>query len=261
METAIEVTAGLIPAFAVLVALMAGVVVAGIHRAERAAGVDPDTARGKAAIWAIGLALWLLATFAAAWRGVVRFDTVPPTMLLLLAVVLVTSVLLARGRAGARVAAGVPLAALVLAQSFRLPLELIMHQLYRDGLMPVQMSYSGLNYDILTGLLAIPVGILYAMRRLPLWVVRAWNVMGLLLLANVLTIAVLSAPTPMRVFTNEPVNVWVTMAPWVWLPALLVPLALIGHIVVFRRLRVEGARQGRRSVARMEERTPLAAGR
>ena len=173
------------------------------------------------------------------------------TMMLLVAVVLATTILLARGRAGARVAAGVPLAALVLAQSFRLPLELIMHQLSVDGLMPRQMSYSGMNFDILTGALAIPVGLLYAFGRAPLALVRAWNWMGLALLVNVLTVAILSAPTPFRVFMNEPANVWVTQAPWVWLPTLLVPIALAGHVLVFRRLRLEAA--ARSTAARSAE--------
>jgi hypothetical protein len=59
-----------------------------------------------------------------------------------------------------------------------------------------------------------------------------------LLLANILAVALLSAPTAFRTFHNEPANVWVTQAPWVWLPAVLVLAAVAGHIVVFRRLRL-----------------------
>jgi hypothetical protein len=35
---------------------------------------------------------------------------------------------------------------------------------------------------------------------------------------------------------NEPANVWVTRPPFVWLPAVLVLAALLGHLVLFRRL-------------------------
>jgi hypothetical protein len=35
---------------------------------------------------------------------------------------------------------------------------------------------------------------------------------------------------------NEPSNIWVTQAPWVWLPAVMVLAALLGHVLVFRRL-------------------------
>jgi hypothetical protein len=39
------------------------------------------------------------------------------------------------------------------------------------------------------------------------------------------------------VFHNEPGNLWVTRAPWVWLPTVMVVAAVIGHLLVYRRLR------------------------
>lgn len=235
MPIDVEVAAGTRMAFAILAVVMAGLVVWAMHRAERAAGNDRP--RVRAAQWAAGLAVWLAATALAASQGVLRFEGVPPTMPLFMAVTLGTALVLAFSGVGRRLALGVPLGALVLAQGFRLPLELIMHRLAEDGLMPVQMSYAGLNFDIVTGLLAIPLGFFVLRGRAPLWLVRAWNVVGFVLLLNVLVIAMLSTPTPFRVFQGEPANVWITMAPWVWLPALLVPIALVGHIVVFRALR------------------------
>jgi hypothetical protein len=111
--------------------------------------------------------------------------------------------------------------------------------------MPVQMSYSGRNLDIVSGASALIVGGLLALGRLPRWAVRAWNWLGALLLANILVIALLSAPLPIRVFHNEPANVWVTQAPFVWLPAVMVLAAVLGHLLVFRRLRAEAHDAGR----------------
>ncbi|HEX4467931.1 MAG TPA: hypothetical protein VH080_00255, partial [Gemmatimonadaceae bacterium] len=62
---------------------------------------------------------------------------------------------------------------------------------------------------------------------------------GLALLANIIGVALLSAPTPLRVFMNEPANLWITRAPWVWLPTVLVVAALCGHVVVYRRLAID----------------------
>jgi hypothetical protein len=237
MSDSIEVTAGLTPAFVLLVLVMSVFFVAGMRRGAQAAGAGPGDVRRTTLRWAFGLIAWLALTWSLAAAGVLRFDSMPPTMVVLLVATLVASFRLARSRAGERMALGIPLGLLVLSQAFRLPLELIMHRLYVDGLMPEQMSYSGLNFDILTGALAIPVGLLVLAGRAPRWLVSGWNVMGSLLLANVLVIAILSTPTPLRVFMNEPVNTWVTQAPWVWLPTLLVPCALIGHVLVFRALR------------------------
>jgi len=38
----------------------------------------------------------------------------------------------------------------------------------------------------------------------------------------------------------EPSNTWVAFFPYVWLPSILVTAALLGHIVVFRKLRKPG---------------------
>ncbi|MFN7133468.1 MAG: hypothetical protein ACK4N5_15415, partial [Myxococcales bacterium] len=63
-----------------------------------------------------------------------------------------------------------------------------------------------------------------------------WNTGGLLLVATIFTIAVLSAPGPQRVFLNEPSSAAAGTLPWIWLPGLLVPLAVWTHVVVFVRL-------------------------
>jgi hypothetical protein len=110
--------------------------------------------------------------------------------------------------------------------------------------MPVQMSYRGLNYDIVTGITAIVAALLLATGRAGIATARAWNAVGTLLLVNIIAIALLSAPTPWRMFRQEPANDWITTAPYVWLPSVLVAFAIGGHIVILRRLRAERARAG-----------------
>jgi len=61
-------------------------------------------------------------------------------------------------------------------------------------------------------------------------------VLGVLLLANIIAVALLSAPTPFRVFMNEPANTFITHVPWIWLPAVMVLAAVMGHALVFRWL-------------------------
>src|SRR5262245_42020960 len=62
--------------------------------------------------------------------------------------------LLAFSGLGQRMALTLPLYALVGFHVFRLPLELVLHQWYMEGVLPVQMTYAGHNFDIVTGLLA-----------------------------------------------------------------------------------------------------------
>jgi hypothetical protein len=162
-------------------------------------------------------------------------------MLLLIGLTFVLVAVIGRSELGRRLALGLPLAVLIGAQAFRVLVELLLHQAYVEGLMPVQMSYSGYNFDVVTGICAAVLGLVMRRTTVPPVVLRTWNVVGLLLLANVLIIALLSAPTPLRQFHNEPANVWITKAPWVWLPTVMVLMALLGHVLVFRRLAATGA--------------------
>jgi hypothetical protein len=147
------------------------------------------------------------------------------------------AIALASSRIGRELAERAPIAFLVGYQAFRLPLELVMHQAAREGTMPVQMTFTGLNFDILTGASAIVVAILVATNRAPRWLVAAWNALGSVLLVAIGVVAVASLPA-FRAFGSDPasVNTWVLHFPFVWLPAALVASALFGHIVLWRRL-------------------------
>jgi hypothetical protein len=110
-----------------------------------------------------------------------------------------------------------------------------MHGMYTRGVMPVQMSYSGFNFDIVTGAMAIPVAVLVATGRAGPGLVLVWNILGLALLANVVTVAILGTPR-IRYFGDDQLNVWVMYPPFVWLPAVMVLAALAGHLLIFRAL-------------------------
>jgi hypothetical protein len=191
---------------------------------------------GNARAAALGAAAWLSLTGGAAAAGWVHAQGRPPTLAVLLAAMAALAVWVARGSVGGRLAAGLPLAVLVGVQGFRLPLELLMHRAYEEGLMPVQMSYEGPNWDVLTGASALVVAALLAAGRMPKWGVWLWNAAGFALLLNIVAISILSTPIPIRVFHNEPANVWITAFPFVWLPTVMVMAALVGHLIIFRRL-------------------------
>lgn len=147
----------LVWSFAALGVLVASAFPLGLYFAGRRLGLDAAASRRVAVAAGLGAALWLGLTLAAAARGALTFTGRPPTMALMLAGMLALALGLGLSRVGERLAAGLPLAALVGVQAFRFPLELLMHRAYEEGLMPVQMSYSGLNFDVVTGITAIAV--------------------------------------------------------------------------------------------------------
>ena len=67
-------------------------------------------------------------------------------------------------------------------------------------------------------------------------VVLTWNVVGILLLINVFVHGFLSAPLPFQVFFADFPVVFAATFPYVWLPAFVVPSALLFHIVSIRKL-------------------------
>lgn len=158
----------------------------------------------------------------------------PPMMIMMVAVVLGT-VFVARSALGRRIATTLPLWAIVAAQAFRLPLEFVMREAAREGVMPVQMSFEGYNFDIVTGITALVLAVALYRGRVPRGFVLAWNLLGSLLLAVIVGIAIASLPW-VRAFGPDRVNDFILYFPYVWLPTVLVPAALFGHIAVFLRL-------------------------
>jgi hypothetical protein len=190
-----------------------------------------------------GAVVWMTLTWVAANSGILQnWEAAPPPFALLILGVIAISLMLPFSAVGTRIAQHTPLWALVGIQAFRLPLEVAMHALVARGIMPEQMSYSGRNFDIVTGATAIVVAALakagYGGRPL----VAMWNVVGLVLLINVMTVAIMSTPQ-IRLFGDDRVVTFVTYTPFVWLPAVMVLAALAGHILIFRAL---NHRPGRR---------------
>lgn len=204
---------------------------------------------GRAArLFAIGAGAWLAFSGVLAATGFfARFDSVPPRFVLLMLPTLLGPIWLARTSLGELLADRAPLAWVVGFHAFRLPLELVMHEAAAEGTMPPQMTFTGNNFDIVTGATAIIVALLAARGHAPRWLIAAWNALGTLLLINIVIVAVASLPL-FRAFGSDPahVNTWVAYFPFVWLPAALVASAVFGHAVIWRKLARE-ARSGVRT--------------
>lgn len=127
--------------------------------------------------------------------------------------------------------------------ALRLPVELILHKLYLAGKVPVIMTYDGRNFDILSGLSALLL-LLYMLcykRKLPAMLMRIWNLSGLLLLGIIVMTAILSAPSPFQQFGFDQPNRALTEFPYSLLPAVLVPVVALSHLLYLKKLREEQA--------------------
>jgi hypothetical protein len=164
------------------------------------------------------------------------FASRPPRFLVLMLPTMAVTIAVALSPLGRRLAIQVPVWGLVGFQSFRVLVEILLWGLHRLGALPVQMTFEGYNFDILTGLSAIALAWAARNGRASARVLWIWNLCGLALLINVITIAALSIPGPLRTLHGPP-NTVVTRLPFVWVPCVMVQAALFGHILLFRALR------------------------
>ena len=225
------------------VAIAAGIVVwtdFALGRATAACGDSPSVAGGNRRRFRGGALTWILLVLVLAGSGVLgQWERRPPPFMLIVVSIAALGVVIAWSSIGDRLfARGCPgWPASWGCRRLRLPLELLMHQTAVAGVMPEQMSYSGRNFDIVTGITAVLLALWLRGGCPPRSLVVGWNVMGLLLLANIVTVAALSTPQ-FAAFESTPdrVNTFVTRAPYVLLPAVMVLAAWAGHLIVFRAL-------------------------
>ncbi|NAS13872.1 hypothetical protein [Poritiphilus flavus] len=128
---------------------------------------------------------------------------------------------------------------LTLLHIVRVPVEIILYRMYLAGSIPVLMTFEGYNYDILSGITAPAIYyFVFVNKKLGRKSLLIWNFICLALLLNILTIAALSAETPFQKLAFDQPNVGVTQFPFVWLPAIIVPLVLFSHLASIWQLTV-----------------------
>lgn len=128
----------------------------------------------------------------------------------------------------------VPLAVLLSIQTFRVVVELFIHQLWREGVVPEMLTYSGANVDIYIGASAPVVAWFSSRWKWGRGLSVIWNILGLLALGNVVSRAILSAPGPLNLIHTEVPNLMFGTFPFMFIPGFFVPLAVVLHLASLR---------------------------
>jgi hypothetical protein len=184
--------------------------------------------------------LWLVVQGSLAFRGEYRdhLTALPPRLLVFGVLPALTGIAMAFSTRGGRAFVdGLPLRTLTWLNVIRVPVEVVLFDLYLSRAVPRLMTFEGGNLDIVSGLTA-PVVVYLAFRngRINRGLLLAWNVLCLGLLANIVVRALLSAPFPSQKWAFDQPNLAILTFPFVWLPAVIVPLVLFGHLASLRQL-------------------------
>lgn len=137
----------------------------------------------------------------------------------------------------------IPLKYITYIHLVRVPVEIILYLLFYYTFIPEDLTFTGLNFDIIIGLTA-PIIIYYGFhkKRLSRNTMLAWNVLGLAFLLNVVVHAILSTPFKGQLINFDQPNIAMFYFPFVWLPTFIVPLVLFSHLVSIYKLRSSGNR-------------------
>jgi hypothetical protein len=114
--------------------------------------------------------------------------------------------------------------------SVRLPIEIILFELYLNKMIPQLMTFEGRNFDIVVGITAPIVGYLCLKKRISNTKLIIWNVIGVFFVCFILINGILSSELPFQQFAFEQPNRAVNFFPFILLPAVIVPIVIWTHI-------------------------------
>ena len=163
-----------------------------------------------------------------------HFLKLPPRVMLPVALCFIFIAFTAFNKGVGKVLDELPMGLLIYPQVFRIGVEIVLWQLGESGKAPTQMTFEGMNYDILAGISApIVAFIAFGQGRNIRWLGILWNFLALGLLINILVIAILSLPA-IGAFQEE--NRFIAYFPFIWLPGFVAPMALWLHVMSLRQL-------------------------
>lgn len=122
----------------------------------------------------------------------------------------------------------------------RIPVELILYQLYLQEKIPKQMTFGGWNFDILIGVSALTILVyqLISKRKINRKFFIIWNITGIVFLLTIVSLAALSSPLPIQQFAFNQPNIAVLELPYCFLPTCVVPIVLMSHILLIKKFTI-----------------------
>ncbi|HEX2259241.1 MAG TPA: hypothetical protein VHJ40_05795 [Actinomycetota bacterium] len=231
-----------------IVISMVMVVGTATYRAASSAGWTP-TARKRTVVAVVGtLAVWLAVGTILASAGVFRPnpDFALPAIGPAVAIPIIAgSLLVWRSASLRRLLEAVPQPWLLAAQAPRV-LGAIFLVLLAQNKLPAHFAGPAGYGDVFIGLAAPLVAYIYAVKAPgSRGLATAFNVAGLGDLVMVLGTGLLSAPSPFRLFFSNPSIELMTVLPMALIPAFLVPIFVLLHVISLRKLMEERSRTGR----------------
>jgi len=164
-------------------------------------------------------------------------DTVPPRLMILIALPLISTAAVFFTRSGRSFIDSFDIKKLTFLHIVRIGIEMVLFMLFVNKTMPQLMTFEGRNFDLLSGISAPLVYYFgFVKRKLAAKQILIWNFICLAILLFTVSNAILSAPTPFQKFAFDQPTIAVLYFPFVWLPGIVVPLVILSHLITIRAL-------------------------
>ncbi len=164
------------------------------------------------------------------------FSDFPPSLFKVLVTLFILTLIAVATPWGERLVRNTPISILICAQTFRFLPEIFLVLAYREGTAPIQMTMHGKNLDIITAVISLILFLRWKKIRQHLQLAMFHTAAGLLLLLNVVATAILSMPSPIRIYDNSPSTAFIGTFPNIWLPSVHVVAALLLHGLTIRKI-------------------------
>ncbi|MFY0592197.1 hypothetical protein [Roseivirga sp.] len=187
--------------------------------------------RKKASIIAFS---WIAYVVAMSFTGILDSLSMPPKAPIFIIIPAFILVFISTSRNGFQtVIQHMPKHIPVLIQSFRIAVELLIYGAFLEGLFPERVTFEGLNYDILMGILALPTAYLISKGILKRKAILAYNILGLAVLS--LTGYAFISSFYFSDFVSKTGEIALVQVPFILLPGVLLPFAIFYHVVSIKQ--------------------------
>lgn len=163
-------------------------------------------------------------------------QAMPPRVALMMGPVILFIILFFVTKRGKRFMDSLDLQKLTVLHVVRLPVEIVLMLLAIYKMVPETVTFGGRNFDIIMGLTALPMAWLIFKRNASKKILLWWNVIGVILLMNVVIHGVLALPLPFQQYAFDQPNVAMLYAPYNLLPGVIVPIVMFAQLAAIRQL-------------------------
>ena len=184
------------------------------------------------------MAVWLFVIALLTFQGVFEETTsFPPRLFIAVGMTVIALITLFVSKGSRDFILKMPITTLTYLHIIRVPVELVLWWLAIEKLVPIEMTFEGSNFDILTGVTAPFAAVfLVGMRSKSTFAAVIWNIAGIVMLANIVIIAIRASPYFYNPESFAVPNIAVLQFPLIWLPTFVVPVVLFAHIASILKL-------------------------